>query len=280
MFPSESFPELLRGYRRSMGWTQRQLAKRWDYSFGTISSWERGIRNPSGQEIPRLASLLGMKPEDLSNCIAFNRLGTKRLNKQEFDTGNEQEVRNISQIEKELDHIHLNRTEFTRHFSYPRMFENASTILAVGISLNAIAMSYSTESIIDSIIENKCRYILCFLDPDGQRCAEREREENSQGEIISKLTRINISFIEDIRKRIDEIDPDAAKRLEIMIYDLVPRYNIYMVDDSIMTLQFYAYGRGEDTPTFVMRRYGPHGLFDFYASVARYILKRAKTTSS
>ncbi|SRR5258708_19000556 len=66
---------------------------------------------------------------------------------------------------------------------------------------------------------------------------------------------------------------------QIMQYDLIPRYNIYMVDDSFMTVQSYAYGRGEDTPTFVLRRREPHGLFEFYASVARYILEHARPTN-
>lgn len=127
-------------------------------------------------------------------------------------------------------------------------------------------------------MQNTCTYTLCFLDPDGQRCAEREEEEKSPKKLISSLARINISIMQDIRERIDKIDTNASKRLEIMQYDLIPRYYIYIVDDSFMTVQSYAYGCGEDTPTFVLRRREPHGLFEFYASVARHIIEQARPT--
>ncbi len=60
------------------------------------------------------------------------------------------------------------------------------------------------------------------------------------------------------------------------IYDLPPRFNIYIVDDTLMTVQHYAYGRGEDTPTFVLKRQSRNGLFDYYASVAKHVLEQAK----
>lgn len=256
-----------------MGWTQRQLAEKWNYSFDTISAWERGVRNPNGQEIPHLASLLGMQPEELANGLAGNRSGTRRVQTQE---SNGHEVQNLAQAKGELEHVYLSRTEFTRHFSYPRMFEGASTLLCVGIGLNAIAMSYSSENIINSILQSKCKYTLCFLAPDGKRSAEREDEETGTGRIISSLTSINIAVMKDTRERIKQIDIDASRHLEIMQYDLIPRYNIYMVDDSLMTVQAYAYNRGEDTPIFVLRRCEPHGLFEFYASAARYIREHAQ----
>jgi len=36
-------------------------------------------------------------------------------------------------------------------------------------------------------MQNTCTYTLCFLDPDGQRCAEREEEEKSPKKLISKI---------------------------------------------------------------------------------------------
>src|SRR6266487_1377206 len=191
MSSQESFPERLRAYRRSMGWTQEQLAKRWSYSFAAISAWERGKRFPSGQEIPQLALRLEMEPEELVKCINATRNKTNQPEILEVGNRTGQEKRNASTTEKELEGIYLNRTEFTSGFSYPRMFENAHTILAVGISLNAIAMSYSTEKIIRSIVEAKSTYSLCFLDPDGVKCGEREDEENLPPGTLAKLTRLN-----------------------------------------------------------------------------------------
>jgi transcriptional regulator with XRE-family HTH domain len=274
--PHENFPELLKVYRKTMGWTQAELARRWVYSFETISAWERGKRNPNGQQIPRIAHLLGMTPEALAHSIDinFNSVRTRR----------NQEPPTQDMIEKwtsafetwgELENIYRDRTELNRDFSYPRMFENAQEILAVGISLNAIAMNYSRAKIINSIIENKSAYHLCFLDPKGVYCAEREREEDIPQGSLADLTQLNMQNMEVVQKQISKISPDGTEQLQLLTYDLPPRFNIYVVDDSIMTVQSYAYGRGEDTPVFVLRRQSSNGLFDFYASVAKHILAQA-----
>src|SRR5260370_826607 len=126
----ESFPERLKIYRKTMGWTQEELAKQWSYSFETISAWERGKRKPNGEKIFR------------------------------------------------------------------------------------------------SITEKKSTYNLCFLDPNGIYCAEREREEGHVQGSLSALTHLNISNMETIRKSISSIDADSSKQLQIMTYDLPPRFNI------------------------------------------------------
>jgi hypothetical protein len=176
----------------------------------------------------------------------------------------------------ELVQIYRDRTELTRNFSYPRMFENASEILAVGISLNAIAMNYSSTEIINSITEHQRSYLLCFLDPKGVYCTEREREEDIPQGSLADLTHLNIQNMEIIHKQLSKINPDGIEKLRLMTYDLPPRFNIYVVDDSIMTVQAYAYRRGEDTPVFVLKRQSSNGLFDFYSSIAMHILTQAK----
>ena len=52
-----------------MGWTQKELARRWGYSSNTISSWEREIRIPGIQQIPRLAELLKLHTDELAQHI-------------------------------------------------------------------------------------------------------------------------------------------------------------------------------------------------------------------
>lgn len=277
MSPPESFPERLKAYRMSMGWTQEELANEWTYSFETISAWERGKRNPRSQQIPRLARLLSMEPEELVQCINATRVKMDAHRRQE-NPSDAMKKAWVSALETwgEVQHIYRTRTELSRDFSYPRMFEEAHEILAVGISLNAIAMNYSREKIIRSIIEKKSTFTLCFLDPDGVCCAEREREEGYIQGPLAELTRLNISTMKNIRNAISRINLDCTKQLQIMIYDLLPRFNMYVVDDALMTMQPYAYDRGEDTPTFVLKRQSRSGLFDFFASAARHILEQAK----
>lgn len=78
-----------------------------------------------------------------------------------------------------------------------------------------------------------------------------------------------------LRRHIGRTEPERSQNLEIRTYDLTPRFNIYIVDDTLMTVQNYGYGRGGDTPTLLLKRKTRGGLFDFYASAAHYILKHS-----
>lgn len=276
MAHSPSLRELLRAYRKSMGWTQEQAAIHLNYSPETISAWERGKRKPSNQEIPKLAKLLSVTPETLTSTLRESSAqheqsnGTARLSGRSHD-----HWREAYETWGELLHIYRNRTEFNRAFSYARMFENARHVLAVGISLNAIALTYSQDTLMHSILDGECSYELCFLDPDGIHCREREREENSLEGTIANLTRTNILHMRNLQRQLAARNAQAASHLRLSTYNLPPRYNIYIVDDAMMTVQTYGYGRGEDTPTLVLRRQQAHGLFDFYATAVQYTLEHA-----
>jgi len=121
MPPIESFPELLKTYRRRNGWTQEELAKHWFYSSDAISAWERGIRNPRSQQIPRIAGLLGMTSEELIRRINIIADEENTHTDQESFTD---EMRRVfgSALETwgELQHIYQNRTEFSRKARFKR----------------------------------------------------------------------------------------------------------------------------------------------------------------
>lgn len=269
---NENFPTLLKIYRKSMGWTQEELAQKWSYSFETISAWERGKRTPSNTEVPRLAKLLEMDSDKFAETIMGSREHSSPLRKP-----NETRTDWKASFETwgELQQIYRTRTEFNKDFSYPRMFEHAQTIFAAGISLNAIALTYSRDILLQSIVEAHCTVQLCFLDPNGKRCAEREEEENYPPRILSDLTSVNIFLMKTLRNLIEKTYSEQCQHLDIRVYDLTPRFNIYIVDDNLMTVQNYAYGRGEDTPTLLLKRKMKGGLFDFYAAAAHHILEHA-----
>ena len=269
-----TFPELLKEYRRAMRWTQDEIAKQWNYSLETISAWERGKRNPHVQEIPRLAKLLGMELETVARSISANR------GKTQVDDGNDVERARVQwarsfDIWGEIQGIYRSRTEFNRDYSYPQLFENATHVLAVGISLNAIALNYSREKIIESILMQKRAYQLCFLDPDGDKCAEREQEEELVEGTIGDLTRINMYHIRAIQNYLRKVNPECVHHLQMRKYNSPPHLNIYIVDDALMTVQHYVYSRGEDTPTLVLKRLSNTGLFDFYANAAKHVLEQS-----
>jgi transcriptional regulator with XRE-family HTH domain len=269
---NEDFPTLLKTYRKSMGWTQEELAQQWSYSFETISAWERGKRTPSNQEIPRLAKFLEMESDLVAALIVEGRERSNPLKKAiETRSGWKASFETWGELQK----IYRTRTEFNTDFSYAHMFEHAQTIFAAGISLNAIALTYSRDALLQSIVEDHCRVQLCFLDPNGKRCAEREEEESYPSRTLSDLTSVNILLMKTLRNLIEKTHPEQCQHLDIRTYDLTPRFNIYIVDDSVMTVQNYAYGRGEDTPTLLLKRKMRGGLFDFYAAAAQHILEHA-----
>ena len=272
---SSDFAMLLRMYRKSMGWTQEELAQQWSYSFETISSWERGKRTPGRRETLRLAKLLEIDVEQLAEAILGSReqldLPVRRSEtatgwKASFETWGE------------LQHIYRTRTEFSRDFSYARMFDEAHKILAAGISLNAIALTYSRDALLKAITEENCTIQLCFLDPNGTKCAEREEEENYPRRTLADLTNVNILLVKTLYNQIERTSPEHLKNLEIRTYNLTPRFNIYIVDDALMTVQSYAYRRGEDTPILLLQRKTRGGLFDFYADAAKYVLEHSIVT--
>lgn len=273
----EEFSELLRTYRKSMGWKQAELAENWSYSFEAISSWERKKRIPSNQEIPRLAKLLEMELEILKEIIQKSREQKQTSVNSENRIPSKTKAAWKSNFETwgEVQSIYRTRTEFNKMFSYPRMFENAQSILAVGISLNAISQNYDRELIRKAILEDGCLIQLCYLDPQGGRCAEREDEEGYTGGVLASYTNTNLIVVNDLRNRIMRIDREKAKQLDIRIYNMIPRFNIYIVNDTLMTVQGYAYGRGEETPIFVLERKTRGSLFDFYVSTAKHILKNS-----
>jgi len=273
---SEGFSDRLKNYRKVMGYTQEQLAKEWAYSTDAISAWERGVRVPSSQQLPRIANLLKIAPEELVQSLNTNRGKTNAHGSVPVIDEEGLEWKSALETWGEIQNIYRDRSKLSRGFSYPRAFEEAHDICVIGISLNAIALSYSREEIIRSIIEKSTTYTLCFLDPDGTQYAEREREENLPQGFLASLIRFNLKNVESIRNDISKRSPESVQQFKLLTYDFLPRYSIYMFDNTLMTVQSYAYGRGEDTPCFLLQRQSQSGLFEFYATAVRHIIENAK----
>lgn len=270
------FVVLLKTYRKSMGWTQEETSKKWGFSLETISAWERGKRHPSNHDVPRLAKYLEVRTEDLAESIEQGRyIAGGRRAKVRRDEG-KQAWKETFDTWGELTQIYRTRTEFSREFSYDRMFQDAQEIIACGISLNAISMSYDRSKIIEAIVTKGTIFQLSFLDPFGSQCLAREKEEAAPEGVISTLTDANIKVMKTIATQLEKLGTEHAGRLELTVYDMPPRFNIYIVNNQEMTVQHYAYGRGEETPTFVLRRQTIGGLFDFYAKAAQHILQQSQ----
>jgi transcriptional regulator with XRE-family HTH domain len=74
----QEFAAVLRTYRKEQGWSQGEVAVKWNYSFETISAWERGKRFPGRVELARIAKLLDMEFEALAAIVIASKGGPLR----------------------------------------------------------------------------------------------------------------------------------------------------------------------------------------------------------
>ncbi|WP_228647678.1 DUF5919 domain-containing protein [Microtetraspora sp. AC03309] len=105
-----------------------------------------------------------------------------------------------------------------------------------------------------------------FLDPKGEAIKAREREESYTDGTLQTLTALNISMLTRLKSR---LAPEAAKRLEIHVYDETIRFNILIVDGTTCVVQPYLpAARGVDSPTLVITdNTAADGLFPVFDQV-------------
>ena len=52
-------------YRQSMHWTQRELSNKVGVAHNTVASWEKGTREPTMQQLYKIAVIFGISVSDL-----------------------------------------------------------------------------------------------------------------------------------------------------------------------------------------------------------------------
>lgn len=148
------------------------------------------------------------------------------------------------------------RSEFAASYPPAALFDGASDIRALGLSLNLLAQSYPDKRM-RALLEAGAEVRCLFLDPRGSAIRAREREERYAPGALSALTDLNIQITQRLR---DALPGDTRARLRIAVYDEPPRFNIIVVDHTRMIVQPYMpESRGVDSPTFVIERSGDEG---------------------
>ena len=165
------------------------------------------------------------------------------------------------------------RSAFLHNMPLGSIFDRASQIDIVGLSLNMICQQYSDRKLLDLLNEGTAVRAL-FLDPDGESIRVREREEGQPDGHLVTLTRLNIDVLRRIRSKIRS---DGTERLQIRTYDEPPRFNITITDNEQCIVQPYLPdARGVESPTFVMERQGGDaGLFETFSQVFTAMWERA-----
>ncbi|MEU2661935.1 DUF5919 domain-containing protein [Micromonospora sp. NPDC007220] len=146
--------------------------------------------------------------------------------------------------------VHPNRSEFSTNLPPDQLLGGASTVRAVGLSLNLLSQGYPDRRWHD-LVEAGAHACLLFLDPSGQAVQAREAEEGFPAGQLSGLTKLNIETLMRVRDRL----PDGLQdRMELAVYDDTLRFNVILVDDLCVAQPYLAESRGVDSPAFVARR--------------------------
>ncbi|MGH3624984.1 MAG: DUF5919 domain-containing protein [Sciscionella sp.] len=157
------------------------------------------------------------------------------------------------------------RSEFSHEIPPRHLFDGASSIRLMGLSLNLICHQYSGNALTE-MLEGGTTVDCLFLNPDGQHMALREQEEDDESGTLAELTRINMRVLRKLRAKLSD---EAKDNLRIRTYDAVVRFNITIVDGATCVVQPYLpKTRGVESPTLVLAKQPTGtGLFTIFAQV-------------
>ena len=173
----------------------------------------------------------------------------------------------------DLEAVYVTRSEFTSRLPPHELFDGATDVRAVGLSLNVLCQQYADDRL-RSLIEAGGTVRCLFLDPAGEAIRAREREEGYSPGRLSSLNEINIQImLQRVRQR---LAPPDRERLVIATYDETIRFNIILVDHVVAVVQPYLpAARGVESPTFVIRRRDAmSGLFQQFEQVFDWLWAR------
>jgi hypothetical protein len=161
--------------------------------------------------------------------------------------------------------IFSTRSEFSAALPPHRLFDDAHSIEAAGLSLNLLCQQYPVRKLKGKLLRGDTVCCL-FLDPNGRAIQEREKEEGyGQGE-LSSLTDLNLQTLLRARSALHD---DLRGNFRIGVYDETIRYNIMIIDESRCVVQPYLpNARGVDSPTFLAERDREDGaVFNIFSDI-------------
>lgn len=173
----------------------------------------------------------------------------------------------------DLQAVYTSRTEFTAELSPAGLFDPASSIRMVGLSLNILCQHYPDQKL-RRLIEDGTTVTCLFLDPKGKAIRARALEESLPEEHLAYLTDVNIEIMKRLRRKLSS---DGQQRFTVAVYDEVPRFNITLIDDDLCIVQPYLLDtRGLDSPTFLIDRQGDNvGLYPVFEQTYLTLLDRS-----
>jgi transcriptional regulator with XRE-family HTH domain len=218
---TESFPERLKKYRKSQGWTQQELAKQWSFSTETISSWERGIRTPSIQQIPHLADVLTISTDELVEAIN-GRLGDH--GKQEIDFNDPKQSSSIVGFRNQKDCEFYIR-EAARRSRKVKILTIRGEQYFVG-SKSLLYNLCTSKRAKDTTIE------VLVLSPEADHITEElaKKLQHSSAEEIREKMRLALEHLKYLARR--------NGNFEVRCYNEKPNFKLLMFDNLMFVSSF------------------------------------------
>ncbi|WP_146169467.1 DUF5919 domain-containing protein [Actinoplanes italicus] len=154
----------------------------------------------------------------------------------------------------DVEAVYPSRSEFTSKMPPHALFDGATEIRAVGLSLNLICQQYA-DSWLAQLVQDGARLRLLFLDPAGNAIRQREFEEDMTAGTLGALTALNLQGILRVR---DRLPAEIRDRIEVATYDQTIRVNITLINESLCIAQQYLpHARGVESPTMVIKKRWP-----------------------
>lgn len=219
----------------------------WEVSPELVSCWETDI-TPPGDIITALPLITGRNQND----------------------GGAPAQRPLAGIEA----AYVTRADFVAASALDQLFDDATEILAAGLSHNLICQQYPNDKLVAKLNDGGTAEVL-FLRAGGEAIAQREEEEGYEIGGLSGLTTFNLSVLTtQIRPK---LVPSAASNLMIGTYDEVIRFNLMFFDRQVCVLQPYLHGvRGIETPAIVATRQPTPGIYDTMWACYEWLRGRAR----
>lgn len=165
------------------------------------------------------------------------------------------------------------RAAFTSAVDPSTLFDEATEVSIVGLSLNLVCQQYPDRKL-RRWVAGGGRIRCLFLAPNGHAIGSREREEDYPPGHLSSLTEMNIRILARMRLSLAE---DVRQRLVLATYDEPVRFNIVLIDNVLCIVQPYLSGvRGLDSPTLLIKRQPTgEGLFSLFEQTCNWLWGQA-----
>lgn len=177
----------------------------------------------------------------------------------------------------DVEAVYATRSEFVASMALHKLFDQATNLRIVGLSLNLLCQHYGDNQLL-RLLQNGAHLRCLFLDPAGESIRVREQEEGYASGFLSALTQLNIENL--IRRVRDRLPEDCPGVVEVGVYNEPVRFNIILIDDELCIAQPYLpEARGVDAPTMVIRKRPSSptpGLYETFEQVFTAIWERRR----